>query len=147
MQWPRIDERGNVPAILSRHNSAEEISLSLASASSGGLGRELIHTLVVTLTGITYWHLATIVLGAEPWDSDGYVGFYLGALVLCAGFGWVYAERSWRWGIILIFAQLPVMVVHVVPDGLVLVGLAYLSVQTLPAITVALAASHVRRSH
>jgi hypothetical protein len=92
------------------------------------------------------WQLATIVLGAEPWDSSGYAGFYLGAIGLCALFGWLYPDRSWRWGCILIFAQLPVMLVHAKPDGLLLVGLGYLSALTLPAIIVAIAASRVKQS-
>ncbi len=91
------------------------------------------------------WQLATIVLGAEPWDSSGYAGFYLGAIGLCALFGWLYTDRSWRWGVILIFAQLPVMLVHTKPDGLLLVGIAYLSALTLPAIMVAIAASRVKQ--
>jgi hypothetical protein len=94
--------------------------------------RELVHSLVVTLAGITLWQLATILLGAEPWDSGGYAGFYLAALGLCALFGWLYTERPWRWGFILIFAQLPVMLVQVEPDELLLAGVVYLSLLTLP---------------
>jgi hypothetical protein len=37
-------------------------------------------------------------------------------------FGGLYTERSWRWGFILIFAQLPVMLIHAEPHGLVLAG-------------------------
>jgi hypothetical protein len=107
--------------------------------------RKPVRTFVVTLAGLTLWQLATIVLGAEPWDSNGYVGFYLGALGLCGLFGWLYTERPWRWGLLLIFAQLPVMLVQVEPDGLALAGVAYLSLLTLPAIMVALAASHVKQ--
>lgn len=112
--------------------------------------RKTIHNLVVILTGLTFWFLATAFIGVEPWDSTGYVGFYLGVLGLSAICGWIYPKRPWRWGLILIFMQLPVMVAHSVfnglEDGLALVGLAYLTVQTLPAMIIAIAASHLKQS-
>lgn len=97
------------------------------------------------------WQLATSLLGAEPWDYGGYGGFYLVALGLSAVFGWIYPKRPWRWGLILILAQFPVMVFHVffingmANDGLVIVGLATMLAQTLPAIIVALAVSHFKQ--
>jgi hypothetical protein len=60
-------------------------------------------------------------------------------------FGGLYTERSWRWGFILIFAQLPVMLIHAEPHGLVLAGIAYLSLLTVAAIIVAVAVSHAKQ--
>lgn len=108
-------------------------------------------SLVVTLAGLALWVLATIVLGGEPWDYDGYIGFYLGALSLCALFGWLFEVRAWRWGLVLVLTQAPVLLLlnssgaRDLQDGLVLVGLAYLAAQTLPAIFVAWAASRAKQ--
>jgi hypothetical protein len=109
------------------------------------------HSLFVTSSGLALWALAATVLGGEPWDSRGYVGFYLGALGLCALFGWLFEVRAWRWGLVLVLTQAPVSLLlslsgaRDLQDGLVLVGLAYLAAQTLPAIFVAWAASRAKQ--
>jgi hypothetical protein len=100
--------------------------------------KEPIRFLVVAAGGLALWQFANAVLGTrEPWDSPAYLGFYLGALGLSAGFGALYNERPWRWGLIVIFAQLPVMMLHKAVDPLLLVGFAFLAVSALPAIIAA----------
>jgi hypothetical protein len=108
---------------------------------------EPIRYLVVTAGGLALWQLATSVLGTpEPWDSPDYLAFYLAALGLCGVFGFLFPDRPWRWGFIVIFAQLPVMIFHSAGFGpLLVVGLAVLAVQALPAIIAATAASSVRQ--
>jgi hypothetical protein len=109
------------------------------------------HSLIVTSSGLALWALAAIILGGEPWDSRGYVGFYLGALGMCALFGWLFEVRAWRWGLVLVFTQVPVLLLlsssggRDLQDGLILVGLAYLAAQALPAIFVALATSRAKQ--
>lgn len=104
----------------------------------------------MTLSGLALWQLATFVLGAEPWDSRGYLGFYASALALCALFGWLRPERAWCWALLVIFAQVPVMLLNAAsrwaPDGLVFVGLVYLALQALTGIIVASVTRHVRRA-
>ncbi len=109
--------------------------------------RCLIRSLVVALVGLGLWQLATVALGAEPWDDSGYTGFYLMSLGLSALFGYFYPEKPWRWGLILTFAQLPIMLIHAEPSRLLLVGLLFLVALALPAVIMASAASHAARRH
>jgi hypothetical protein len=108
---------------------------------------EPIRYLVVTAGGLALWQLATSVLATpEPWDSPDYLAFYLAALGLCGVFGFLFPGRAWRWGFIVIFAQLPVMIFHSAALGpLLVLGLAVLAVQALPAILAAAAASALRQ--
>lgn len=103
-------------------------------------------TTLAAATGLAFWQWATSVLGLpEAWDSPDYPKFYLGSLGLCAAFGYLAPARPWRWGLIIIFAQLPVMALHTGRIGpLVVVGMALLSLQALPAILLATAASRLR---
>jgi len=108
----------------------------------------VIRTIVVTATGLAFWQLATLFLGTqEPWDSSVYPAFYLASIGLCAAFGYMLPSRSWRWGLIIIIAQLPVMVLQTGRvDPLMGAGLGLLALQAIPGALVAFAASHFRNS-
>ena len=108
--------------------------------------REPIRLLLVTIAGLAFWEWATIVLGVrEAWDSPDYLSFYLAALGLCAAFGYLFTERAWRWGLIIMFAQLPVMLVHSGTGPLMVVGVAFLTVMAVPAVAAATATSYLRK--
>jgi hypothetical protein len=108
----------------------------------------MLRMLIVAMAGLALWQLSVFVLGTkEPWDSANYVGFYLAALGLSAVFGYFYTARAWRWGFIVIFAQLPIMLLQAEPDGLMLVGLLFLSMLALPGAIVAIIASRLRKRH
>lgn len=105
---------------------------------------------IVILAGLALWQVATIVLGPEPWDSTGYLGFLAVAMALSGVFAWLRPEGAWRWGLLLILTQIPVMLLNAspnwAPDGLMFVGLAYLALQAFAAAVAATAVRHLRRS-
>lgn len=107
-----------------------------------------IRTIGVTATGLAFWAFATLLLGTgEPWDSPVYPAVYLASLGLCGAFGYMSPSRSWFWGVIVIFAQLPVMVLQTGRvSPMIGVGLGLLALQAMPAALVAVAASHLRTS-
>lgn len=101
--------------------------------------------LTVAVAGLAFWEMAHLVLGTkEPWDSPNYLGFYLGALGLSAVFGYLFHKRAWRWGVIVIFAQLPVMAVHSRLGPLVAIGVVLLTFLAMPAALAAIGASQLR---
>jgi hypothetical protein len=107
---------------------------------------EPIRLLLVTIAGLASWQGATVVLGKpEAWDSPNYLGFYLAALGLCAAFGYFFPERAWRWGLIIVFAQLPVMLFQSGTGPLMVVGLGFLTAMALPAVAAATATSYLRK--
>jgi hypothetical protein len=102
----------------------------------------------VSATALAFWQLATMVLGVqEPWDSPEYPAFYIASHGLCGVFGYLWPSRPWRWALLVIFAQLPVMVLQAGRvDPLLSAGLGLLTLQALPAILVAIVASRFRNS-
>jgi hypothetical protein len=95
--------------------------------------------LIAALVGLALW-AATAVLGgrAEPWD----VGFYWTvsyplALIGAAVLGYAFPSRSWRWALVLVCSQLPVMMASGSGLGLLPLGLVLLAILSLPAIAVA----------
>lgn len=107
-----------------------------------------IRAIGVTATGLAFWAIATFLLGTkEPWDSPLYPAVYLASLGLCGAFGYMLPSRSWCWGLIVIFSQLPVMMLQAGRVGpMIGVGLGLLALQAMPATLVAVAASHLRIS-
>lgn len=86
---------------------------------------------------MAFWELVNIIQGStEPWDSPYYLISYAAALGLSAGFGYLFHESPWRWGVIVVFAQFPVMALDSPPgpdNGLWPIGLFILVVLALPA--------------
>jgi hypothetical protein len=109
---------------------------------------EAIRVAGVAATGLAFWQWATAFLGVlEPWDAPEYPFFYLGSLGLCAAFAYLLPSSPWRWSLIIVFAQLPVMVLHSGQVGpLIGVGTGLLVLQVLPGMLVAAAAARVRNS-
>lgn len=107
-----------------------------------------IRAIAVIATGLAFWAFATLLLGKqEPWDSPVYPVVYLASLGLSGAFGYMLPSRSWFWGVIVIFAQLPVMVLQTERAGpLIGIGLGLLALQAMPAALVAAAAAHLRIS-
>jgi len=107
---------------------------------------EAVRVVGVAATGLAFWQWATSSLGMqEPWDAPDYPAFYFGSLGICAASGYLLPARPWRWALIIIFAQLPLMVLHTGRVGpLLVVGIGFLVLQALPAILAATAASRFR---
>lgn len=103
--------------------------------------------IISAFLGVLLWG-ATAYLGGrrEPWDSGTYWSTsYPVALLISGCLGFAFPERTWRWAMILIFAQLPVMLVAGSGLGLLPLGLILLAFLSLPAILMAAIGARLRR--
>lgn len=121
-----------------------EVELRLMLKRTHGEGVRLVG---VAVTGLAYWQWATASLGIqEPWDAPEYPIFYLGSLGLCALAAYLLPSRPWRWALIIISAQVPIMLLNTAGVGpLAGVGMGVIILQALPAILVATAAARFRK--
>lgn len=74
----------------------------------------LLPVMVVAIASGLYWQLVCRI-GAvtEPWDAAGYWSiWYPASIALAAVAGAVFVRRTWLAGVIVTFAQLPVMWFH-----------------------------------
>ena len=64
-------------------------------------------------SGLILWSYAKSAQGTqEPWDGADYWTLYFPiALVLSLVLGFAFPDRSWRWPLAVMFAQLPVMLI------------------------------------
>lgn len=101
---------------------------------------------IVTLAALFLWVLVGAVSGvAEPWDWAGYPAALAIAAALTAACGYLLPRGAGWWGPIVIFCQLPVMLLHATPGPLLPVGLLLLALQSVPAAFVGMATAHLRR--
>jgi hypothetical protein len=98
-------------------------------------------------TGLILWSAASYLAGGgEPWDSGTYwTGAYPLAVIMAAALGFAFPERSWRWALGIMLAQLPVMLATESGFGLLPLGLVLLGVLSLPAILTAKLGAWLRR--
>jgi hypothetical protein len=104
-------------------------------------------SLAALLIGLIYWQLVCLWAGvSEPWDAKAYGVFYAVSLGLSALLGPVFPSRAWLAGVLLVFAQLPVMVAKEGLDfgPLLPVGLAFLVLMAIPASLVSVLAWRIR---
>jgi hypothetical protein len=65
---------------------------------------------VVGASGVLLWTVAAMgTRTAEPWDSPAFWYAYLVAIVVSGIWGYLFPQRPWLWGVIMSFAQAPVM--------------------------------------
>ena len=108
--------------------------------------KSLVRFVTVAAVALIFWQAVTVILGAsEPWDSPDYLAWYVASLGLSAFFGYAFDRHAWRWGVIIVFAQLPVLLFHSGAGNLLLAGLVYLSVLALPAAIVAVGAASLKK--
>lgn len=102
---------------------------------------------VYLLTGsLAYWYLVCLMTDQnEPWDAASYwVIWYPLSLGLSALGGYALKSRSWSAGVIVTFAQLPVMVmINGEVGALIAVGLVLLVGLAMPAAAIAKAAGRL----
>ena len=98
--------------------------------------------------GTLLWSAATISLGGrEPWDTGEYWTIYLPVACALSGLlGYAFPERTWRWPLILMLAQFPVMAVTRGIGSLWIPGIVMLLVLALPGMLFAALGSLLRRS-
>lgn len=106
------------------------------------------HAWIITaMLGAILWGMTSHLSGRnEPWDSGAYwSASYPLALLLSGCLGFAFPERTWRWAVLLIFTQLPIMLVGGSGLGLLPLGLILLGFLSLPAIFLAAVGARLRR--
>ena len=98
----------------------------------------LLQTAALCLLGGLYWQVICQVTGVrEPWDAGNYwTLWYPVSLALSGVAGWLCRGHSWSAGALLTFAQLPIMWINNGTGPLWVVGVLYLCVLAVPAITI-----------
>ncbi|MBB4087695.1 hypothetical protein [Sphingomonas carotinifaciens] len=96
---------------------------------------------------IAYWFIVAALSGVgEPWDAARYWWLWYPLSLVIAGVGGrLLRRRAWRAGVIVTFAQVPVMAIGGAAGPLWAVGLLMLGVLALPAVIVALLAGRLLR--
>jgi len=81
----------------------------------------------------------------EPWDAASYGYIWYPVSLILAGIAGVFFDRlAWLAGIVVIFAQLAVMLIHTPTLGpLIVVGILYLVMLSIPASVVAILSSRM----
>jgi len=102
---------------------------------------------IAAIVGVGYWATVSGVLGGgEPWDAAAYWTLvYPGALLLSAILGFAMPVRAWLWGIIVVFAQVPVVVAVSGAGPLLIAGVLYAAVLSIPAALVSGGSGWIRR--
>lgn len=99
------------------------------------------------LSGLAYWAAVSVWShGGEPWDAPMFwTVFYPGALLLAAVLGWAFPLRAWLWGAVVLLAQVPVVMLVSGMEPLLVAGLLYALVLSIPAMLVSWLAGRARR--
>ena len=98
--------------------------------------------------GTLLWSVASASSGGrEPWDTGAYWSIYLPmACALCGLLGFAFPERTWRWALAVMLAQMPVMWATQGVGTLWIPGVVMLLVLALPGMLIAALGSLIRRS-
>lgn len=81
----------------------------------------------------------------RAWDAPAYWSLaYPGALLVSAVLGVAMPARAWLWGPIVVFAQVPVVIAVSGAGPLLLAGLLYAAVLSIPAALVSASAAWAR---
>ncbi|MCD9097712.1 hypothetical protein LU699_09725 [Luteimonas fraxinea] len=107
----------------------------------------LVGACIAAITGIAYWAVVSgMTGGGEPWDAAAYWTLvYPGALLLSAILGFAMPVRAWLWGPIVVFAQVPVVIAVAGAGPLLLAGVLYAAVLSIPAAVISGVAGWIRR--
>ncbi|MEO8455326.1 MAG: hypothetical protein ABI454_09210 [Sphingomicrobium sp.] len=100
------------------------------------------------VTGAILWSVASVSLARrEPWDAPSYwTLWYPAAVVAAAALGYFFPRRSWRWPVVLMLMQLPVMMFVTGSDASLLpLGAALLLALSIPGMMAAMMGAAVAR--
>ncbi len=103
--------------------------------------------LIALLGGAALWVLTSLVSGrAEAWDAPMYWSVTYPLAILLAGvLGYRAPRLAWRWGLVVILVQAPVMLLTSGGSmGLLPLGLALFAILSLPAVAAAMFAAWMR---
>jgi hypothetical protein len=89
--------------------------------------------------GLTLWTVVAVAeMRLEPWDAPSFWTIYYPAAIGLSGvLGFVFPARPWRWAVLLMFMQLPIMVLGGSGFSLLPMGLILMAVLALPAVGLA----------
>ena len=109
-------------------------------------GRFIAALAVSVKTGLLFWFIVALnTPGGEPWDAGGFWSVtYPLALLTSAALGFAFPARAWLWGLVVMLAQVPVVVVMSGVGPLLLAGLVYAIVLAVPAVAVSWLAGAAR---
>lgn len=98
--------------------------------------------LILLLISGLYWQIICQITGAkEPWDSGAYWSlWYPLSFVVAAVVGYLFRNDGWLAGLILTFAQVPVIWINSGTGPLIIVGLPLLCVLAVPPSAISLLA-------
>jgi hypothetical protein len=101
------------------------------------------------LAGTILWSLATLATARrEVWDAGLYWTIaYPAALLTGAGLAMLFPHRPWRWPLVVMLAQMPVMIAMGSGFGLFPLGLALLAILSLPGMAIAAVIGAWRRAN
>lgn len=97
--------------------------------------------------GLALWSTTSwIGTRPEPWDNQIFwSAAYPLSLLGCLALGVLFPDRSWRWAAVLIFAQLPIVLLSGSDLSLLPLGLVGLAGLTVPAALLATIGARARR--
>lgn len=96
---------------------------------------------------LAFWATASWALGTpEPWDAPAYPWWCLAAIALSAVAGWIFDNKPWAWGVLVMLGQLPVIAVQSGVGPLMPVGVGVLALLSIPASLASIAAFAARRA-
>lgn len=103
--------------------------------------------ILISIVCIIFWATVSWLSGtAEPWDAAGYwTTVYPVALVLSAILGAIFLRFSLIAGAIVMFAQLPVVVVSPGVSPLLAAGVMYVALLSIPAMMISWLSGRLRR--
>lgn len=104
---------------------------------------------ITCVVSLFFWAVVSAVTGTkEPWDLANYwTIIYPAALALSAIFGAVLKSVQWSAGAIVMFAQIPVVLVISGASPLLGVGILYAAALSIPAITLSWLAGRLRQAY
>ncbi len=109
------------------------------------MSRRSIQIVCLLIIGGLYWQLVSATTGyGEPWDAPTYWSLaYPFSLILSAIGGGFMRKSGWLAGVLIIFSQLPVMLLNNGVGNLALAGVLFLSMLAVPAALVSALAGHL----
>ncbi|WP_300627131.1 hypothetical protein [Pseudomonas sp.] len=101
------------------------------------------------VASLFFWAVVSAITGAkEPWDLAGYwTIIYPAALALSVVLGAVLKSAQWSAGAVVMFAQIPVVLVISGASPLLGVGILYAAVLSIPAMALSWLAGKVRQAY
>jgi hypothetical protein len=105
--------------------------------------------IVLLVVSGLYWQFVCKWTGfSEPWDATGYWRlWYPVSVVLAAVGGHLLRKDGWMAGVIVVFAQLPILWINNGIGPLIAAGLLFLAVSAVPAMVISLLAGLIAARH